>query len=136
MFYINNMTQMSCNFKEQSKIERTGGIPLWGRGASRWQPKPPPPPCEATELGDSPHGKLPDCVAKTPKWVARLRRQNESPLWSARMRCQGKGGPEPIKRRQIWSPVLSQLHSILQTTSLWRTVYTRTKLATTAHVEQ
>ncbi len=32
MFYINNMTQMSCNFKEQSKIVRTGGIPLWGEG--------------------------------------------------------------------------------------------------------
>jgi hypothetical protein len=26
------MTQMSCNFKEQSKIVRTGGIPLWGEG--------------------------------------------------------------------------------------------------------
>ncbi len=32
MFYINNMTQMSCNFREQSKIVRTGGIPLWGEG--------------------------------------------------------------------------------------------------------
>jgi hypothetical protein len=32
MFYINNMTQMSCNFKEQSKIVSTGGIPLWGEG--------------------------------------------------------------------------------------------------------
>jgi len=42
MFQINNMTQMSCNFKEQSKIVRTGGIHLWGRGASRCQPKPPP----------------------------------------------------------------------------------------------
>jgi hypothetical protein len=42
MFYINNMTQMSCNFKEHSKIVRTGGISLWGRGASS-QAKPPPP---------------------------------------------------------------------------------------------
>ncbi len=25
MFYINNMTQMPCNFKEQSKIVSTGG---------------------------------------------------------------------------------------------------------------
>jgi hypothetical protein len=40
MFYINNMTQMSCNFKEQSKIVRTGGIPLWGRGVLS-QAKPP-----------------------------------------------------------------------------------------------
>ena len=32
MFQINNMTQMSCNFREQSKIVRTGGIPLWGEG--------------------------------------------------------------------------------------------------------
>ncbi len=32
MFYINNMTQMLCNFKEQSKIVRTGGIPMWGEG--------------------------------------------------------------------------------------------------------
>jgi hypothetical protein len=32
MFYINNMTQMSCNFKEQSKIVKPGGIPLWGEG--------------------------------------------------------------------------------------------------------
>ncbi len=42
MICINNMTQMSCNFKEQSKIVRTEGIHLWGRGASRCQPKPPP----------------------------------------------------------------------------------------------
>jgi hypothetical protein len=32
MCYINNMTQRSCNFKDQSKIVRTGGIPLWGEG--------------------------------------------------------------------------------------------------------
>jgi hypothetical protein len=31
---------MSCKFKEQSKIVRTGGIPLWGRGALS-QAKPP-----------------------------------------------------------------------------------------------
>ncbi len=42
---------------------------------------------------------------------------------------------EPIKGRQSWSPVLSRLHSILQATSLQRTVYTRTKSATTTHVE-
>ena len=30
MFQINNMTQMSCNFREQCKIVRMGGIPLWG----------------------------------------------------------------------------------------------------------
>ncbi len=39
------------------------------------------------------------------------------------------------ERRWIWSPGLSRLHSILQATSLRRTVYTRTKSATT-HVEQ
>jgi hypothetical protein len=132
MFYINNMTQMSCNFIEQSKIERTRGIPLWGRGASRWQPKPPPPPLCGDRVGRLPTWK----VARLCRQNAKMGRQNESPLWSTRMRCQGKGGPEPINRRQIWSPVLSRLHSILQTTSLWRTVYTRTKSATTAHVEQ
>jgi hypothetical protein len=44
-------------------------------------------------------------------------------------------GPEPINRRRIWAPVLSRLHSILQATSLRRTVYTRTKSAKTTHVE-
>jgi hypothetical protein len=29
MFYINNMTQMSCNFKEQSKIEEREEF-IWG----------------------------------------------------------------------------------------------------------
>jgi hypothetical protein len=42
---------------------------------------------------------------------------------------------EPIKGPQNWSPVLSRLHSILQATSLQRTVYIRTKSATTTHVE-
>jgi hypothetical protein len=42
---------------------------------------------------------------------------------------------EPIKGRRNWSPVLSRLHSILQATFLRRTVYTRTKSATTTHVE-
>ncbi len=28
MFYINNMTQMSCNFKQKSKIVRTTKPPL------------------------------------------------------------------------------------------------------------
>ncbi len=42
---------------------------------------------------------------------------------------------EPINRRQNWSPALRRLHSIIQATSLRRTVYTRTKLATTTHVE-
>ncbi len=52
--------------------------------------------------------------------------------------CKEKSGTyysetEPINRRQIWSPGLIRLHSILQATSLWRTVYTRTKSATTTH---
>ncbi len=38
-------------------------------------------------------------------------------------------------RHQIWSPGLSRLHSILQATSLGKTVYTRTKSATTTHME-
>ncbi len=44
---------------------------------------------------------------------------------------------EPIKgRRNKSQPLaLSSLHSILQATSLQRTVYTRTMSATTAHVE-
>jgi hypothetical protein len=52
--------------------------------------------------------------------------------------CKEKSGTyysetEPINRRQIWSPGLIRLHSILQATSLWRTVYTRTKSVTTTH---
>ncbi len=52
--------------------------------------------------------------------------------------CKEKSGTyysetEPINRRQIWSPGLIRLHSILQATSLWRTMYTRTKSATTTH---
>ncbi len=35
MFYINNMTQMSCNFKEQSKIRIKGRIPLCGGGGTQ-----------------------------------------------------------------------------------------------------
>jgi len=55
--------------------------------------------------------------------------------------CKEKSGTyysetEPINRRQIWLLGLSRLHSILQATSLRRTVYTRTKSATTTHVEQ
>ncbi len=42
---------------------------------------------------------------------------------------------EPIKGPRNWSPALSRLHSILQATSLRRTVYTRTKSVTTAHLE-
>jgi hypothetical protein len=44
MVYINNMTQMSCNFKEQSKIVRTGGFSLFGGKPDRGLPKPPPTP--------------------------------------------------------------------------------------------
>ena len=52
--------------------------------------------------------------------------------------CKEKSGTyysetEPINRRQIWSPGLIRLHSILQATSLWRTVYTRTKSAMKTH---
>ncbi len=42
----------------------------------------------------------------------------------------------PIKDAPKRAAILSWLHYILQTTSLRRTVYTKTKPATTAHVEQ
>jgi hypothetical protein len=48
MFYINNMTQMSCNFKEQSKIRIKGRIPLCvGGGTQDGTPSHLPPPQDA-----------------------------------------------------------------------------------------
>ncbi len=115
------MTQMSCNFKEQRKIVRAGGVPLWRRGASRCLPKPPPtPPCLVSVEFTRGENEIlrRGCGIQTLDWNTE-RSETE---------CL-KGGPK-------WAAGLSRLHSILQAISLWRTVYTRTKLATTAHVEQ
>ncbi len=43
MICINKMTQMSCNFKEQSNIVRTGNS-FVGEKPARGSPKPPPTP--------------------------------------------------------------------------------------------
>ena len=66
MFQINNMTQMSCNFREQSKIVRTGGIPLWGE------------PNQTSPLTSS------------PTQAARITRETEAPRTGAKIR--GEGG--------------------------------------------
>jgi len=44
MFQINNMTQMSCNFREQCKIVRMGGIPLKNEPNQTSPPARSPPP--------------------------------------------------------------------------------------------
>ena len=87
MFYINNMTQMSCNFKEQSKIVITGGIPLWGEG---------PEPSQATLIA-SPLPHLPVkrrvLVAGFPRGGAKSAkkiRHGDPPLQVATFR--GEGG--------------------------------------------
>ncbi len=80
MFYINNMTQILCNFKEQSKIVRTGGIPLFGGGGlKRATQATPPPLCGAW-------------VWRFHMWKRQIespKRPNESPKWNARL---GEGG--------------------------------------------
>ena len=78
MFQINNMTQMSCNFREQSNIVRTGGIPLWGEG---------PEPSQATLIASP----LPPCLACLPRGEARSR-ENLLPFSAAKESCQGQGG--------------------------------------------
>ena len=47
MFQINNMTQMSCNFREQCKIVRMGGIPLMNEPNQTSPPTTSPPPGSA-----------------------------------------------------------------------------------------
>ena len=47
MFQINNMTQMSCNFREQCKIVRMGGIPLMNKPNQTSPPTTSPPPGSA-----------------------------------------------------------------------------------------
>ena len=47
MFQINNMTQMSCNFREQCKIVRMGGIPLTNKPNQTSPPTTSPPPGRA-----------------------------------------------------------------------------------------
>ena len=46
MFQINNMTQMSCNFREQCKIVRMGGIPLMNKPNQTSPPTTSPPQAE------------------------------------------------------------------------------------------
>ena len=76
MFQINNMTQMSCNFREQSKIVRTGGIPLWGE-PSQTSPLTSRPP-QASALAT---WRKPGC--------AKLTRQTEAPSTGAKIREEG-----------------------------------------------
>ena len=71
MFQINNMTQMSCNFREQSKIVRTGGIPLWGE-PNQTSPLTSPP-TQASALAGLPRGE-----SQNPREsLAKLRRQDQ-----------------------------------------------------------
>jgi hypothetical protein len=87
MFYINNMTQMSCNFREQSKIVRTGGIPLWGEGPEPSQatliasPLPHPPVNRRVFLSGFPRGE--------PEFAEFIHHGNP-PFWAANFR--GEGG--------------------------------------------
>ena len=62
MFQINNMTQMSCNFREQCKIVRMGGIPLW-REPNQTSPltsSPPPKQCLGMRSGGFARGECLD----------------------------------------------------------------------------
>ena len=77
MFQINNMTQMSCDFREQSKIVRTGGIPLWGEG---------PEPSQATLIASP----LPPCLACLPRGEAKSP-DNLLPFSGAKESGQGQG---------------------------------------------
>ncbi len=77
MFHINNMTQMSYNFREQSKIVRTGGIPLWGEG---------PEPSQATLIASP----LPPCLACLPRGEAKSP-DNLLPFSGAKESGQGQG---------------------------------------------
>ena len=62
MFQINNMTQMSCNFREHSKIVRTGGIPLKNEPnqTSPLTSSPPPKQCLGMRMGGSACGECLD----------------------------------------------------------------------------
>ena len=84
MFQINNMTQMSCNFREQSKIVRTGGIPLWGE-PNQTSPLTSPP----TQVSS-----LASVFGGFATWrkpgSARITRQTEAPRTGAKIR--GEGG--------------------------------------------
>jgi len=80
MFQINNMTQMSCNFREQSKIVRTGGIPLWEEG---------PEPSQATLIASPLPPAWPVCHVVKPK-AAGISCQSQAPRRAAKDR--GEGG--------------------------------------------
>jgi hypothetical protein len=63
---------MSCNFKEQSKIVRMGGIPLWGRGTlSQAKPPPTPPPTSLRAVTAHMDGK---CEPQVRDLLARITR--------------------------------------------------------------
>ena len=84
MFQINNMTQMSCNFREQSKIVRTGGIPLWGK-PNQTSPLTSPP-TQASALA-SVFGGFATWGKPEP---ARITSETEAPRTGAKIR--GEGG--------------------------------------------
>ncbi len=138
---------MSCNFKEQSKIVRTGGIPLRGRRASSQDKLSPTmwKMCKCwmrtrfpgAELGPGEwgrggknnekrfhsltyqhiNGKLKTKIANTVLLLFAL----SSPsgvLWHPSASLYS--GADPIKGSPSWQPALSRLHYILQSTSLWR----------------
>ena len=62
MFQINNMTQMSCNFREQCKIVRMGGIPLKNEPNQTSPParSPPSRQCLGMRIGGSARGECLD----------------------------------------------------------------------------
>ena len=77
MFQINNMTQMSCNFREQSKIVRTGGIPLWGE------------PNQTSPLTSRPPQASALATWRKPG-SARITRETEAPRTGAKIRGEGR----------------------------------------------
>ncbi len=99
------MTEMSCNFKEQSKIVRTGGIPLWGEG---------PEPSQATLIA-SPLPHLPVkrrvLVAGFPRGGAKSAKKmrQEKPPWQLAS-FRGEGGV--ICRLILFDKGLSDLRQI------------------------
>ncbi len=74
---------MSCDFREQSKIVRTGGIPLWGEPSqtSPLTSRPPQASALASVLGGSATWRKPG--------YAKLTRQTEAPRTGAKTREEG-----------------------------------------------
>ena len=88
MFQINNMTQMSCNFREQSKIVRTGGIPLWGEPnqTSPLTSRPPQASAWVSVFGL--------CATWGKPEPARITRETKAPRTGAKIR--GEGGVSAV----------------------------------------